>query len=137
METARIIAAPRGLPVQGVPGLREVDLADWSGRTDAEIAREFPEQWLNWMFGRPGWRGGETYQQMADRVVAAMSRLAASHQGGSIAVVGHKGTIIAVLAKCSGTTAHEMWLSRPRIRHATALSVQMWSSGWKIELADN
>jgi len=41
-ETAEIVAEPHGVPVVVEPGLREVNVGEWSGLTRAEVERRFP-----------------------------------------------------------------------------------------------
>ena len=43
LETAEIVAGPRGLPVLPDQGLREMDVGSWSGLTRAQIAERFPD----------------------------------------------------------------------------------------------
>ena len=83
-ETAEILAAPHGVPIVVDPALREIDVGSWSGLTRAEIAVRFPNG------DRPD---GETHEQHAARVRAAVTRIARDHPGGRVLVVGHGGTI--------------------------------------------
>jgi broad specificity phosphatase PhoE len=101
-ETAETVAAPRGLPVRALPELREIDVGSWSGLTRPEAAARFPEAYLRWTQGGHGWDDGENYEQMAERVVGAVLRLAARHPGGSALVVAHGGPIRALHAVALG-----------------------------------
>jgi broad specificity phosphatase PhoE len=83
-ETAEILAAPHEVPVLVDPGLREIDIGSWSGLTRAEIAERFPDG------GRPD---GESHEEHAARVRAAVVRIARDHLGERILLVGHGGTI--------------------------------------------
>ena len=83
-QTAEILAAPHGVPVVADRDLREIDVGSWSGLTRAEIAERFPDG------TRPD---GETHDQHAARVRAAVTRIARDHPGGRILIVGHGGTI--------------------------------------------
>jgi broad specificity phosphatase PhoE len=83
-ETAEILAAPHGVPVVLDRDLREIDVGSWSGLTREEIAERFPDG------SRPD---GETHEQQAARVRAAVTRIAREHPGGRVLVVGHGGTI--------------------------------------------
>src|SRR5579871_2475081 len=47
-ETAEIVAARLGLTVVLDPGLREVDVGDWSGVRHDEVAARFPEGFARW-----------------------------------------------------------------------------------------
>jgi len=78
-ETAQIVGARLGLPVQQEPGLREIDVGSWQGLTKAQID------------GRP-W-DGETYEHHADRVTRALREIAARYPEGRVLVVSHGGTM--------------------------------------------
>ena len=66
-----------------------------------------------------GWESGETYEQLGERVVAALRRIAAAHPGQRVLVVGHGGTIRATRAFIEGVSVAES--RRPRAgRSATA-----------------
>jgi broad specificity phosphatase PhoE len=97
-ETAEIVAAPHGLEVVSLVELREVDVGEWSGLTREEIEARWPERSRAWRDGGRGWTQGESYEEMAARVVACLDRLARVHEGEQFLYVGHGGTIRAVLA---------------------------------------
>jgi broad specificity phosphatase PhoE len=93
-ETARIVADRHALDVVLLPELRERHFGSWEGLTDSEILERFPH-------ARPGhWGDGEPAEQMAERVVAALHRVATSHPGGHVLVVAHGGPLRAVLLHC-------------------------------------
>src|SRR4051794_7041171 len=56
LETATAIAKMHDLAVHPDRCLREADLGEWVGLTDAEIARRFPSGWQRWTSGGgTGW----------------------------------------------------------------------------------
>jgi probable phosphoglycerate mutase len=101
-ETALIVAGRLGLPVEIDAGLREVDVGDWSGRVHAEIEGLDPEGYRRWQEGGKGWSGGESYEEMGERVVGAVLRLAARHPGQTLLLVTHGGSIRACRATAAG-----------------------------------
>ena len=101
-ETAEAVAAPRELDVVRLPELREVDVGSWSGFTRDECAERFPDAFVRWQGGGTGWEDGESYEEMGERIVAAIQRLAAQHPDGAILVVSHGGPIRAVHAHTLG-----------------------------------
>ncbi|HEY5295641.1 MAG TPA: histidine phosphatase family protein [Gaiellaceae bacterium] len=106
-ETAELIAARLGLPVSLDAGLREVDVGDWAGRLLSEIEHDNPDAFRRWQDGRQGWRGGESYDEMGERVVAAVLRIADRHPGETVLVVTHGGSIRACRAAAAGLTYAE------------------------------
>jgi probable phosphoglycerate mutase len=101
-ETARIVAERLGLPVEVDASLREVDVGDWSGRVHTEIEGVDPEGFERWRAGGKGWNGGESYEEMGERVVAAVVRIAEAHPGQTLLVVTHGGSIRACRASAAG-----------------------------------
>jgi len=97
-ETAEVVAASRGLEPVTVDALREVDVGSWSGLTRAEIELRFPDQYARWLGYGQGWEDGETYEQMAERVVRALLELAEERDGKRILAVTHGGPIRAASA---------------------------------------
>jgi broad specificity phosphatase PhoE len=101
-ETALIVAGRLGLPVEVDAGLREVDVGDWAGRSLTEIETADPEAYRRWQQGQKAWNGGESYEEMGERVVAAVLRLAGRHPGETVLIVTHGGSIRACRATAAG-----------------------------------
>jgi probable phosphoglycerate mutase len=101
-ETALIVGARLGLPVEIDTGLREVDVGDWAGRLLTEIEAADPDGFRRWQQGHKAWNGGESYEEMGERVVAAVLRLAARHPGQTVLIVSHGGSIRACRATAAG-----------------------------------
>jgi 2,3-bisphosphoglycerate-dependent phosphoglycerate mutase len=102
-ETAEIIGERLGMPVRADARLREVDVGDWSGRTHPEIE---PDALRRWEAGEKAWSGGESYEEMGERVVGGVLALAREHPGETLLVVTHGGSIRACLAHAAGLTYH-------------------------------
>jgi len=105
-ETAAIVAAELGLPVVADERLREVDVGDWSGRRMLDIETEDPAGHERWRSGGKGWNGGESYEEMGERVVAAIVDLASRHPGETLLIVTHGGSIRACRATAAGLDYH-------------------------------
>jgi phosphoserine phosphatase len=106
-ETAAILAEPRGIRVVALPELREIDVGEWQGLTWPDIEGRFPDGALAWRERGHGWESGETYEQLAERVVPALRRIAVAHPEGRAVVVGHGGTIRATRAFIAGSSVAE------------------------------
>jgi len=94
-ETAEIAAHPLGIATRLEPGLRELDVGDWSGLSHQEIAQRWPDDYARFRAGdldvRAG--GGETRRELYARVVSTLRDLASRWDGERIAVVTHMGVI--------------------------------------------
>ena len=105
VETARVVAEACGQKVELDRDLREVDVGHWTGKSHVEIAELYPDEWAAWSAGLDVRRGGgETYAELADRVVRALERVAAAHAGGRVLVVSHGGAIKSVVARVLGVS---------------------------------
>jgi 2,3-bisphosphoglycerate-dependent phosphoglycerate mutase len=103
LETAEIVAADLGMPVEAHEGLVEVDVGSWSGLTTAEAEQRFPDGFRRWRETRAGgWTDGETYDELGARVTAALRGIAARHPGGRVLAVTHGGPIRSVRAAAAG-----------------------------------
>ena len=99
-ETARIVGARIGLEAKSDPRLREGDRGDWEGGLFLDIAREEPELYAAWMRAGADFRfpGGESLQEHADRVWAALEEIRATGPLPAL-VVCHRGSIRTVLCR--------------------------------------
>jgi probable phosphoglycerate mutase len=89
-ETAATLTALLGAPLRLDERLREHGMGSWEGLTRDEVAQRFPEQYADWMGGRPVLgRGGEEPAAVADRALAALADLPAA---ATAVVVTHGGT---------------------------------------------
>src|SRR5438093_7982627 len=101
-ETAEIIASRPDLPLRTDPGLREVDVGEWSGLTWPEMRTRFPESVERHTARGHGWERGESYEEMAERVISSLRRIADLHRGERVLVVVHGGTMRALAAHVDG-----------------------------------
>ena len=106
-ETAEIVAARAGVPVVPLRELREIDVGEWQGLTWNEIEERYPDGARRWHASGHGWETGETYEELAERFVAALRRVAADNPGRRVVVVAHGGTTRAVRAFLEGRSAAE------------------------------
>ncbi|MFZ4719443.1 MAG: MSMEG_4193 family putative phosphomutase [Ilumatobacteraceae bacterium] len=102
-ETAAPIAAARGMKVTIDKGLLECDFGDWTGGELAKLMK-LPE-WSTVQRAPSTFRfpNGESFTEMQTRMVSAVDRLRARHQGGTIVCVSHADPIKALVAHAMGT----------------------------------
>jgi broad specificity phosphatase PhoE len=102
-ETAGIVADRLGLEVEPLEPLQEIDVGAWSGLTREEVAATFPAEYARWLERAPhGFENGETYEQLAARVVPAIRDLAARHPSETVLVVTHGGPSRVLQAHAAG-----------------------------------
>jgi len=123
VETAEPVAKRLGLPLQTLPELREVDVGTWAGLTRGEVAERFPDGFRRWSEWQTGWEDGETYDEMGDRVVGAILRLAGEHPGERILVVSHGGAIRALHAAAAGIDIATFRQLRQVVENARVTSI--------------
>jgi probable phosphoglycerate mutase len=89
-DTAQALTALIGAPLRTDPRLREHGLGCWEGLTRDEVADQYPDQFADWLAGRPvQGRGGEEPAAVAARAVAALAELPEAELA---VVVTHGGT---------------------------------------------
>lgn len=98
--TAAAIAAAHGLTVRPTKGLREIDVGRWSGLNYDQARERDPEAYARLMADpvnakRPD---GESWADLQRRVSLAFRDIAAAHVNETVCIVGHGGTIRALLA---------------------------------------
>ena len=110
-ETAQILAAPHGLEVNPIAGLRELNFGPWEGMTIEEL--EAKSSWsLMDYFRNPmdtHIPGGEKLTEMIERCDLAMGRIIRGHMDETIAVVAHGGSIRCIICSALGLSHSEMW----------------------------
>ncbi len=99
-RTADLIGEAVGLEPVEEPGLREIALGEWEGKTREELIDEYPVLWERWS-REPNWDlvpGGEGARPFADRIGATLEGLRERHPEGDVLCVTHGGVIqVAVL----------------------------------------
>ena len=125
LETAEVVAAEHGLEPVAVDALREVDVGSWAGQSRDEIRTRDPQGYARWLDGESGWEGGETYDELHARSVAAVTRLVLRHPGETILAVTHGGVVRAIAAHAAGLERHD----RRRIIGAANCSLTVVQTG--------
>jgi len=89
-ETAATLTALLGVPLRLDTRLREHGMGSWEGLTRDEVAERFPDQYADWVSGRPvRGRGGEEVAEVSERALAALVDLP---EAPVAVVVTHGGT---------------------------------------------
>lgn len=106
LDTAAAVGARLGIDPVPVEELQEVDVGGWSGLSREEVRKRFPAAFDRWLAGGQGWEDGESYAEMAERVLAGLLRIAESHPDQAVLVISHGGPIRAIQAAAAGVDVH-------------------------------
>ena len=102
-DTARAAADALGLPVEIDDDLIETDFGEWEGLTFTEAATRHPEvhgRWLRDTSLQPP--GGESFDDVQNRVARARDRIIADHGSTTVLVVSHVTPIKTLLRLALG-----------------------------------
>ena len=122
VDTLAPLAARLGMVPDRIPGLDEIDMGLWDGLSFDELRTRFPEEYAARAgnFGDFRTPGGESFNDVADRAMAVLARLAAGPQ--PLFAVSHAGVIRAVLCRVTGCPMNELFRFRPVHAQCTLLS---------------
>jgi len=98
-ESAEIVAAELGLPLEEEPGFAEMEFGAWDGLTFLEVAEQHKESfeaWLGDLDAAPP--GGESFRTVEARVMAGLDRVLEEHAGRTVVVVSHVTPIKTLVA---------------------------------------
>ncbi len=135
VETAGEIGQVLGLPVQHLDGVEElhVGVHEGAGNTEVEpIAIEVFGRW--WRDGdlSEGFEGGETGREIADRMAAALHRVATANAGGTVVVVSHGGAMAVGLTDLCGNLS-AAFVSEHLLANCDVVDLVRDDHGWRCE----
>lgn len=126
IETGAAVAEAVGLVPEVDPAWDEQDFGDWDGARVGDLVRDEPDALQSLRedpaYARPG---GETHDQMAERVLAAFERCVAA--GGTTVVVCHRKPIMTVLAHLLKMPHETIW--RLAAAPGSLSAVEVWADG--------
>ncbi len=97
-DTADAIAGDL-IPVLDAPGLLDGKLGEWTGFTVDQIAQRWPDQFSRWRSDAAAAPpGGESFEQIRMRSVAALRSVLVDYAGRTIVLVTHSATTKMLLA---------------------------------------
>ena len=99
VRTAAEVAAVTGVPVLTDEGFRETDFGAWEGLTFAEVRERWPSELTTWLadpsVAPPD---GESFDQVSERVTAALHRILAERAHQPVLIVSHVTPIKTLVA---------------------------------------
>ncbi|HEV7173019.1 bifunctional RNase H/acid phosphatase [Pedococcus sp.] len=125
-ETGAAVAAAIGASPEVDADFDEQDFGDWDGASIADLVRDHPDELASLRndpaYARPG---GESHEQLAERVIAAFERVVAA--GGTTVVVCHRKPIMVVLAHLLQIPHETVW--RLAAAPGSLTAVEVWADG--------
>jgi probable phosphomutase (TIGR03848 family) len=102
VQTAQALAQARGLDIQVRPGLGEVHIGDWTGKSIAELAQT--DTWRQFQVQPSLTRlpNGESGQEMQARAIAELDAICTAYPEDTVAIFSHADVIKAIVAYYAG-----------------------------------
>lgn len=109
-ETAQYTAERLHKTVITEKELREIDAGDWDNRSFDDLSKHFAESYHTWItdIGHARCDGGESVEELRERVVSYIIQIAQIHDGGVLFLFTHATPIRAFAAHCLRKTHEEM-----------------------------
>lgn len=123
-QTAACVAQKLGLPYHAVEQLQELNFGKWEGNSWAQVREQYPQEYDIWYKNRryTSVPGGESYQQMLERVLPALQEILRKETG-NVLVVIHSAEILALQAALHDTSFETMAKDYP-IGNAQTVEVE-------------
>ena len=129
-ETAEIVAARLGLPIEFRDDLLELDFGEWTGATFDSIRAD--PRWQAWSTQRSlaTIPGGESMRAVQQRVVAALVELNERHLHETVVLVSHGDVIRSVLVYALGMPLD--FYNRIEIAQGSISTIRLDASGIRV-----
>lgn len=112
MKTCETIIGARAIAIQPEPSLWEMSFGLWEGQTAEDIKREYPDEhrhfWQEPDLFTPT-NQGESFQEVEERVLATLYRLADEHAGEDVLLVAHAVVINLIMARLQKRPLSTLW----------------------------
>ncbi|MHC1724389.1 MAG: histidine phosphatase family protein [Aminipila sp.] len=111
METAKYIKMGRTQEIMTFEAFREMSLGEWEGRLDSDVKAKYPEEHNNF-WNRPHIfkpAGGETFEELRERVQKGLEELIKAAVGDRILVVTHPLVIRTILCIVHDYPLDDFW----------------------------
>jgi glucosyl-3-phosphoglycerate phosphatase len=133
-ETAEVLTGLLGVELRRDARLREHGMGTWEGLTRDEVAARYPDQFADWLAGRPvRGRGGEDPRVVGERALQALLDLP---QAATAVVVTHGGTAGRLIERLLGLPAHQRRVFGPLTNCAWSELVEQ-GGRWRLMRHNN
>lgn len=100
IETAQLVKGESDIPLVLETAFREISLGAWEGLTNGEVEKRFPGLYAARGKDMANFRpqGGESFSDLALRVLPAFDNMIARYAGQPLLIVGHAGSNRVIIA---------------------------------------
>jgi len=101
----------RDIELRVDPLFRELNFGQWEGLSLDEVAKKYPGERERRLGDILNYRtpGGETFQELADRIKTGVSQILSKHKDSAVALVAHSGVNRVILLQALGCGLHQIW----------------------------
>jgi probable phosphoglycerate mutase len=102
-QTAEEIQKTTGLDIHFDEAWVECAFGEWDGLTVADVQQLYPNEWLAWVSGTDfAPKGGESYEDVFERISGPIKDLADNYPGKTVVVVAHNVVVKAIACEIMG-----------------------------------
>ena len=132
-KTAVCLAAILDLEVISEQNLREINAGAWEGMKFEDLILTYPEEFDMWLYhiGRAGCVGGETVEQLGNRTMSALTKIANEHNGKTVVIATHATPIRAAQSLIESGSLEKME-NIPWVSNASVSVFEYHTDSWKV-----
>jgi len=129
VETAALIKGDKDIKIIENDNLREMNLDRMEGYTTDELMISHKEQYHNFWNDPDKFipDGGETFEELRERISKEISKIVKKHRGQTIAIVSHTVAIKSYIGYIDNLPIAQLW--NPPFLHQTSLTVIDYEEG--------
>jgi len=127
-DTAEIVGAALGLPIELDEGFAEAEFGEWDGHTFAEVRSRWPQQLEAWLSSTDiAPPGGESFSEVRDRVDVARRALLERYAGQRVLVISHVTPIKTMVGLAIDAPLGSLF--RMHMAPCSLTTLQWWNDG--------
>ncbi len=127
-QTADVVAEHLGVDIVVEDDIRECAFGDWDGMTFAEVQQQSPEELRRWLASTAvAPPGGESFEQVEERVRSARDRIIERYEGSTLVLVTHVTPLKTLLRLALDAPSHAYY--RLEIRPASLSTISWYGDG--------
>lgn len=106
LQTAYYVASQQGIPVFISDKLKEINFGNWEGKSHADVARDYPYEFLKWLREQRLLRSvhGESIKSFQKRLISEVKAIVKQNMGKTVCIVSHGACIKALMCYFKGFT---------------------------------